>query len=66
MEKQFKAGDKVSFVRQTVRARSINMRALQGTVESVNGDIATIKLRNGRCTDVRLAALTQAFQSACN
>jgi hypothetical protein len=60
MEKQFKVGDKISFVRQTTRARSINMRVMEGTVERINTEteIATIKLRNGRRTDVRVAALT--------
>lgn len=73
MKKQFAAGDKVSFVRSTARSRSINLKAIEGSIQSIHGDVATVKMRNGRCTEVHVDnltpagepnALTKAFQAA--
>lgn len=55
-------GDTVSYVSISGGGRSYRFSARKAVIEAINGDIATLRSTNGRCTTQPLSKLTPAGQ----
>lgn len=54
----FNIGDKVSYVAMTSTAHGYQFSARMGEITDINGDVATVKSRNGRSSRQPLSKLT--------
>jgi|GEM_PF-1282139 len=70
MDYQFNDGDKVSYVVASAAGRGIRFSAREGKIESIAGDYAIVKSKQGRKSRIKLSnmrpahvpnALTEAF-----
>lgn len=59
---EFNIGDKVSYVVMTGTANSYQLSARMGEIIVINGDVATVKSRNGRSSMQPLSKLTPEGQ----
>ena len=59
---EFNIGDKVSYVVMTGTANSYQLSARMGEIIVINGDVATVKSRNGRSSMQPLRKLTPEGQ----
>ena len=58
----FNIGDKVSYVAMTSTAHGYQFSARMGEITDINGDVATVKSRNGRSSRQPLSKLTPEDQ----
>lgn len=58
----FNIGDKVSYVAMTSTAHGYQFSARMGEITDINGDVATVKSRNGRSSRQPLSKLTPEGQ----
>lgn len=52
-----KPGDKVTWTKITGRGKTINMRLKYGTIESINGEVATVKTKGKSRLEIPLSDL---------
>jgi hypothetical protein len=60
--KSLTIGAKVSYTVTSSSGRSVRISAREGTISEINGEVATVKARNGRTTTRHLSRLTPEGQ----
>jgi len=58
----FAVGDKVSYVRVCRSGNNYRFSAREGVITEINGQVATVKARNGHTIDLALSKLTPLGQ----